>query len=133
LSDTNTTGRWDLIKLDLQLWEKNFLFGVGPGVSSTARFQTGRSDLVTSSGSYLASHTEYSRLLAEHGFLGLIALFLLGLMFLQAFLRAPTPLAKGLALAFMVWSLAEMTHAAMRLAAISYFYALPFAHFEDKE
>ena len=128
-SDTGTTGRWELIKLDLELWEKNFLFGVGPGISASERFQTDRSGMVTSSGAYMAAHTEYSRLLAEHGLLGLIALFLLGLMFLQAFLRAPTPLAKGLTLAFMLWSLAEMTHAAMRLAAISYFYALPFRHF----
>jgi hypothetical protein len=132
-SDTSTTGRWELIKLDLKLWEKNFLVGVGPGGSASARFQTDRSAIATSSGAYLKSHTEYSRLLAEHGFLGLMALFLLGFMFLQAFLRAPTPYAKGLILAFMVWSLAEMTHAGMRLAAISYFYALPFANFEDQE
>jgi hypothetical protein len=133
-SETSTTGRWELIKLDLKLWKKNFLFGVGPGVSGGARFQADRPDtLVTSSGGeYLAAHTEYSRCLAEHGFLGLMALFLLGLMFLQAFLRASTPWAKGLTLAFMVWSLMEMSHAAMRLAAISYFYGLPFANFEDE-
>ena len=91
-SQTKTTGRWELIKLDLKLWEKNFLFGVGPGVSASERFQTDRPDIITSSGAYKEAHTEYSRLLAEHGLLGLMALCLLGLMFLQAFLRAPTPL-----------------------------------------
>jgi len=131
--DTGTTDRWELIKLDLKLWEKNFLFGVGPGVSSSARFQTDRPDMVTSSGAHMAAHTEYSRLLAEHGLLGLMALLLLGLMFLQAFRRAPTPYAKGLTLAFMVWALAEMSHAAMRLAAISFLFALPLAKFEDKD
>lgn len=131
-SDTSTTDRWELIKLDLELWEKNFLFGVGPGVSASARFQTDRPDIVTSSGAYMTAHTEYSRLLAEHGLLGLMALLLLGLMFLQAFRRASTPYAKGLTLAFMVWALAEMAHAAMRIAAISFLFALPLAKFEDK-
>lgn len=133
-TDTSTTGRWELIKLDLKLWEKNFLFGVGPGGSASERFQTNRdNNIITPSvGQYKSAHTEYSRLLAEHGLFGLVALGLLGVMFLQAFLRAPTPLAKGLTLAFMLWALAEMSHAAMRVAAISYFYALPFANFKDE-
>jgi hypothetical protein len=47
-------------------------------------------------------------------------------MFLQVFRKAPTTEAKGLVLAFMVWALVEMAHSAMRLAAISFFFALPF-------
>jgi hypothetical protein len=101
-------------------------------MSASERFQTDSPGMVTFSGAYKAAHTEYSRLLAEHGLLGLMALLLLGLMFLQAFRRAPTPYAKGLTLAFMVWALAEMCHAAMRIAAISFLFALPFAQFEDK-
>ena len=53
-SDTGTTGRWELIKLDLELWEKNFLFGVGPGMSASERFQTDRPGMVTFSGAYKA-------------------------------------------------------------------------------
>jgi hypothetical protein len=131
-SNTSTTDRWELIKLDLELWEKNFLFGVGPGMSASERFQTDRSTMLISSETNKAAHTEFSRLLAEHGLLGLLALLLLGLMFLQAFRRAPTPYAKGLTLAFMVWALAEMCHAAMRIAAISFLFALSLAQFEDK-
>jgi O-antigen ligase len=133
-TDTSTTGRWQIIKRDLELWQENFLFGVGPGRSATERYQIDRPKIVgPSTSAFVAAHSEYTRLLAEHGVLGLMAFLLLGFMFLQAWLRAPTPLAKGLTLAFMLWSLAEMGHAAMRLAAISFFYALPFANFDAKE
>jgi O-antigen ligase len=133
-SDTSTTGRWQIMKQDLELWQENFLLGVGPGRSATERFQIDRPMIFNSSTSLTAAaHSEYSRLLAEHGLLGLMALFLLGFMFLQAFLSAPTPRAKGLTLAFMLWSLAYMGHAAMRLSAISYFFALPFANFTEEE
>jgi O-antigen ligase len=133
-SDTSTTGRWQIMKRDLELWQENFLFGVGPGRSATERYQIDRpKTVIPSTFAFAAAHSEYSRLLAEHGVLGLMAFLLLGFMFLQAWLRAPTPLAKGLTLAFMLWSLAEMGHAAMRLAAISFFYALPFADLDAKE
>ena len=133
-TDTGTTGRYELIAKDLKLWEKNFLLVVGPGRAAYLRDrQTGLSGITSSTSAGLAAHTEYSRLLAEHGLLGLLALLLLLAMFFGNFLRAKTSLAKGLTLAFMVWSLVEMSHAAMRLAAISYFFALPFAGFKDED
>jgi O-antigen ligase len=133
-SDTGTTGRYELAMKDLKLWQDNFLLGVGPGRAVYLRDrQTGLSGITASGSAGLAAHTEYSRLLAEHGLLGLLALLLLVVMFLGTFFGAKTSLAKGLTLAFMLWSLAEMSHAAMRIAAISYFFALPFARFKDED
>jgi O-antigen ligase len=133
-SDTGTTGRYELIMQDLKLWQDNFLLGVGPGRAAYLRGrQTGLSGITSSDPGGLAAHTEYSRLLSEHGLLGLVALLLLLAMFFGTFFRTKTSLAKGLTLAFMLWSLAEMSHAAMRLAAISYFFALPFAGFKDED
>ncbi len=133
-SETTTTGRYELVMKDLKLWQDNFLLGVGPGRAPYLRDrQTGVSGITASSSAGLAAHTEYSRLLSEHGLLGLLTLLLLVVMFFGTFLGAKTSLAKGLTLAFMIWSLAEMSHAAMRLAAISYFYALPFAGFKDED
>jgi hypothetical protein len=81
----------------------------------------------------VAPHTEYSRLLAEHGIFGLWAMFLMAGMSLYVFLKAPNTWARGVILACILWALAEMTHAAMRIAAISFLLALPFALLEKKE
>lgn len=133
-SETTTTGRYEIAMKDLKLFQDNLLLGVGPGRAAYLRDrQTGLSGIMTSSSGGSAAHTEYSRLLAEHGFLGLLALLLLFVMFFGTFLGAKTSLARGLTLAFMLWALAEMSHSAMRLAAISYFYALPFARFKDED
>jgi O-antigen ligase len=133
-TDTGTTGRYEIVMKDLKLWQENFLLGVGPGRSSSLRDQqTGLSGITARGSDGAATHTEYSRLLAEHGFLGLLALLLLFAMFLGNFMGAKTSLAKGLTLAFMLWALAQMSHQGMRLAAISYFFALPFAGFKDED
>ena len=133
-TETQTTGRWQLMQQDIKLWQENFLFGVGPGRSPALRggggIQFGGLTMNTPEG--MAPHTEYTRLLAEHGLFGLLALILLFYMFLQAFLKAPNAFARGVTLAFMTWSLAEMSHAAMRIAAISYLYALPFANLKEE-
>jgi hypothetical protein len=133
-TDTGTTGRYEIVMKDLKLWQENFLLGVGPGRSSYLRDQqTGLSGITASGSGGVAAHTEYSRLLAEHGFLGLLALLLLSAMFFETFSGAKTSLARGLTLAFMLWALAQMTHQGMRLAAISYFFALPLAIFKDED
>ena len=132
-TDTETTGRWELIQEDLKLWQDNFLFGVGPGRSPALRGGKNRFSGIAKWGRGIPTHTEYTRMLAEHGIFGFLALLLLFIMFFQAFLKATNSYARGLTLAFMLWAMAEMSHAAMRLAAISYLFALPFAKFtEDK-
>jgi O-antigen ligase len=133
-TDTGTTGRTELMQQDLRLWQDNFLFGVGPGLSPALRAGGGIHFGSLARGTPVgpAPHTEYTRILAEHGLFGLIALLLLFFMFFRALVKAPNAYARGLTLAFMVWALVEMTHAAMRLAAISYLFSLPFAKFEDE-
>ncbi len=81
----------------------------------------------------VAAHTEFTRLIAEHGLFGVMALLILFLMFIKNFKNTEVMWARGLILALMVWSLAEMTHSAMRLAAISFIYALAFAQIEQTE
>jgi hypothetical protein len=122
-AETNTTGRDLLWQSDLQIWQDNFLFGVGPGRSTLYHplFQD----------QFVITHTEYSRLLAEHGLFGVFALFILGLLALRAYLSASNSLAKGLAIALILWSFAEMSHAAMRVVAISFLFALPLSQFDD--
>ncbi len=74
--NTISTGRYELLLSDLKLWKDNLIFGVGSGASSFLR----ENRLVG-----LAAHTEFSRLLAEHGIFGLMIIFLLGWQFIRIY------------------------------------------------
>lgn len=109
-SDFDTTGRTELIEADLELFKNNQLAGVGVGMSSyLRRFMPGT-----------AAHTEYSRLLAEHGIFGLVAILLLVFMFIRAWFKAPNTMSKAMVLALSAWTFVEMSHAAMRVAIIGF-------------
>ncbi|MDA8016084.1 MAG: O-antigen ligase family protein [Thermoanaerobaculia bacterium] len=112
---TSLTGRDKIIEADLIVFRQNPFLGVGPGQSTEYHALTFR---------YSAAHTEYSRLLAEHGSFGLLALLLLVQMSAHRFLRrVPLP-AKAMAAAFTVWSLLYMAHAAMRMSLVCFLFAL---------
>lgn len=125
--ELDTTGRLDLMQADLLVWQENFWFGVGPGEAATYHF------LYFGFERNVAAHMEYSRLLAEHGFLGLIAMVMLLLIFVVSFVRARTSTQKGFVLAFMLWSFVEMSHSAMRLSMISFLFALALVQLVDPE
>jgi len=116
--NTSLTGRERLLQSDLQIWSQNPVFGVGPGRSTFSRADTYRES---------ASHTEFSRLLAEHGLFGLGALALLVVMAWQHWRRARTAQGKAITLAMLCWSVAFMLSTAMRLAAPSFAFALTAA------
>lgn len=114
-SSTDLTGRDDIIRADMIVFQRNPILGVGPGQSKAYHALTFR---------YSAAHTEYSRLLAEHGSFGLFALLLLGWMCWRRLTRRAPLAAKALAAALTTWALLSMFHAAMRLAAVSFIFAL---------
>jgi hypothetical protein len=115
-TNIDTTGRKSLAEADLRLFEDNLLLGVGAGLSKYKRTNAFRQDI--------ASHTEFTRLLAEHGLLGLGAFGILLLIGYQAYRLAPTVLAKGWVASLIGWSMAEMAHSAMRIAAISFVFGI---------
>jgi O-antigen ligase len=113
--DPDLTHRDSLVLTDIQAWEENFFFGLGPGNAKAVRGN--------------AAHTEFSRLLSEHGLLGLGALLLLLLMVLEAVQRARDPWERAVTLSFVCWSLLFMAIYAMRVAAPAFFFGLSFAPF----
>lgn len=113
-----TTNRGELIRDDIQVWLDHPLLGVGPG-----RVSDFRADIQGS------GHTEYTRLLAEHGSLGLLALLMLVSMAMQALLKSGDRLSRGHRLIFLVWALLSMLHAAMRIAAFGFVFGLAQAAF----
>jgi hypothetical protein len=116
--ELDTTGRAQLIQADLQTWRENPILGIGVSLSGENRGYEFGADY------YVNTHTEYSRLLAEHGMFGVAAIFILVIMFLSGLHRAKGGLAKGVLAGMMIWSMVEMVHAAMRIAAISCIFAL---------
>ncbi|MCU0485617.1 MAG: O-antigen ligase family protein [Anaerolineales bacterium] len=119
------TGREQIMRADLQLWQENPIFGVGVGISSLLRGEMASLAVLGA-----ATHTEYTRLLAEHGYLGLGSILLLLSMVWQAFHQARGGLARGTVLGLAAWALTEMAHAAMRIASISFVLTLPLAHLD---
>jgi O-antigen ligase len=107
--DTGTTGRDRIAMADLTIWSENPILGVGPG--------RGPANRLAILGGAPAAHTEWSRLLAEHGLLGLGAAVCLIAMAWRACARDRRPFERALAAGFATWAFLFMFHAGMRLAA----------------
>jgi len=121
LINTKLTGRDKLALADLKAFEENPLFGVGPG-QAVAYHQK-----FSPHSSQATAHTEFSRLLAEHGVFGLLAMLLLIGIAVQNFRKAKSPQGKALVVSMVSWSFIFMTAAAMRLVAPSFCFGLTAA------
>lgn len=107
------TGREVLMESELKMFFENPILGIGVGKNKELRqYQTGIE---------AASHNEITRMLAEHGTLGLICLLILLLTPLYVFAVDRQNI---LALSFFIFWLLTINHAAMRLAAPAFVYAL---------
>ena len=107
------TGRETLIATEMQMFWDNPILGVGVGRNKELREKE--------TGIVSASHNEITRMLAEHGSLGLIDLIILLCTPIVLFLINRQNI---LALSFLVFWLLTINHAAMRLAAPAFVYAL---------
>jgi hypothetical protein len=108
--NTSATGREEMIGYQLAVFKYHILFGVGPG-----------------RGSAFSSHTEYTRLLADHGLLGIVALLVLFIIVALNIKRARTTMNKAIVASLLAWSFAFMAHVGMRLAAPSFMIGVTFA------
>lgn len=111
-TDFGTTGRAELLRDDLRTWLENPAFGVGPGMGTAHRELE------------LVAHTEYSRLLAEHGCFGLLAGFVMFAAMMHNFFRQKEPADRALVGALFVWAFLYMAAEGMRNPAPSFLFAL---------
>src|SRR5690606_38226942 len=81
--DTDPTGRDELAQEDVEVWLDHPVMGVGPGRAYAYRDVAGPLEEA-------AAHTEFTRLLAEHGVLGLLAIATLGAVAVRRFLATTT-------------------------------------------
>src|SRR5690606_31727496 len=107
------TGRERLMETEFQMFLDNPIFGVGVGKN--------REERIEMTGIAAASHSEVTRLLAEHGMLGLVALLILIYVPLSLY---PTNQQNIFLLSFFFFWALTINHAAMRLAAPAFIYAL---------
>ena len=108
-----TTGRSELISSELEAFYQKPLTGIGVGKIKEFRFEQ--------SGTLAATHNEVSRLLSEHGVLGLGALVLL--FFTPLFYWFRQRHNPYLIALFIFWFL-TINHSSMRLAAPAFIYGL---------
>ena len=121
LSNIEPTGRLEIIRSDLEVFQENPLYGIGLGKSDVEHARYFRVS---------NAHTEYSRMLAEHGVLGLISLLILVVVISLRVFQKDDPLNKAVIVACMTWGLLFMAHSATRLVAPSFLIGLSFAHFD---
>ncbi len=127
-TDTSLSGRWELGLAELQAFREHPVLGVGPGGAEPYR--------AAAVGRTVASHTEFTRLLAEHGLLGGVAAILIIGMAWHNYRRAGSGLiTRGVVATVLVWALTFLAHSATRLVAPSLLLGLSFATFdlEDRD
>ena len=118
--DFEATGREEIVQMDLEIWLDHPILGVGPGMAKDIRAELGRE---------ASAHTEFSRLLSEHGLFGLAALFCFLLAAALNVLKARTTRERALIVAISGWSFLYMLNAATRLVAPSLMLGLAFVSF----
>ena len=123
---SGVSGRDELAQEDFQLFKDHLAMGVGVGMAKQARLELGPR--------YAASHTELTRLLSEHGLLGLGALIILLTIPVQRFFSFKAYYRKLMVVTFVSFSIIASLHAAMRLCVMGFVYGLAFINLmPDKE
>ncbi|HJS00987.1 MAG TPA: O-antigen ligase family protein [Flavobacterium sp.] len=114
-------GRELILGTELELFEENPIMGVGIGLGKSYRAQM--------LGYEVASHNEITRLLAEHGMFGILILLILLITPFTLFL---TNYQNVYFLSFYIFWLLTINHAAMRIAAPAFVYALTLLSIQFK-
>jgi O-antigen ligase len=116
------SGREDIASAEFQLFLENPIFGIGVG-----RNKLEKAEIL---GKEVAAHNEITRLLSEHGSFGLVAFLVMFLTPLFVFMFNKNQL--FLIPFFLFWFL-TINHAAIRIAAPAFIYALSLIKVNWKE
>ena len=121
--ESQFTGREEIARNEIDMFLKNPIFGVGVGKGVELRYEE--------TGIGVLSHDEITRMLAEHGSLGIVALLIL--FFTPLFLYLESKFNMFL-LCFLAFWFLTINHAAMRTAAPAFVYSLSLlnVYFEKK-
>ncbi len=107
-ADTGLSQRDLIMRTDIKMFLESPLLGVGPGVGAMRRLQM--------LGIPYASHTEFTRMLAEHGILGLLGLAAMIIALYRLYRQIPDVESRGIAGALLTWALLFLSVNGFRLA-----------------
>ena len=113
VKENRFTGREEVAQSEIDMFLKNPIFGVGVGKGTEVR--------LAETGASVLSHDEITRMLGEHGTLGIIALLILFFTPLILYLENKFNM---YLLCFVLFWLLTINHAAMRTAAPAFVYSL---------
>lgn len=116
-ANTEPTGRYEIARADFMIFLENPVWGIGAGESFNYREKFYKKQ---------AAHTEFSRLIAEHGTFGIFALLLLAASGFFIIRRQKTTLGRALVASFIAWSSLFMINTGMRLAAPAFIWGMSF-------
>lgn len=116
--NSGLSNRDNVAMSDVKMWLAHPVFGVGAGMAEHVRVKEFGFAIL------IAPHTEYSRLIAEHGMLGVIAMVLLLAMGWNSFFGAGGPAARILVVPALVWVAFFCSVSGMRLAVAPFLFGL---------
>ena len=116
--DTGTSNRVEIAQSDLEIFFEYPIWGAGVGLADEYRRRL--------YGYGAGTHTEFSRLVSEHGIFGVAALISLSAMAIVNIKRQQSIFGRALVVGVSVWCVLFMINAGMRLAAPSYLWGMTF-------
>tara|TARA_B100000029_G_C17583918_1_gene960531 strand:+ start:1337 stop:2686 length:1350 start_codon:yes stop_codon:yes gene_type:complete len=119
--ELGASGRILIMALDLEIFKDNYFTGVGPGMANKLRMDYGYQNPV-------ASHSEFTRALAEHGFFGMIGILTLLVLVIKEFSYRGS-IEKCILSCFAMISILTMSHSAMRLAMAGLIFGMSFIRY----
>jgi hypothetical protein len=116
-----SSGRLEIAEIDWNIFKDHMVMGIGPGMGTDLRFTYGYTERV-------AAHLEFSRLLAEHGLFGMVALLILLFLPLREYLRRRSFQQQYMLIAGVLFCFGFMAHSATRIALPMFMYGLGFIY-----
>lgn len=117
LKESRLSGREAIIESEINLFLDHPFLGVGVGKGKEYRYEITKDAI--------ASHNEVTRMLAEHGAFGILALLILIITPFALYINNRQHIYM---LSFFTFWILTINHAAMRLAAPAFVYALSLVH-----
>ena len=121
-----SSGRLDIFEEQFNTFMENPFFGIGVGSGKYLRLEEYDGEITA------ASHNEMSRLLEEHGLIGLFSLLLLFYASTLNFFKQDL-LYKGFVVGFATLWFLTINHSAMRIAFPGFIYGLSLINFYEDE